>query len=607
MAGSKDFIFEDHLVLNENAQFFKRNRKIPKKAVEQLFSYVSRKKVGRVPIKTIRTLVEADGKNAHYSMLFFKEAKPVSFLDETHPDWQEEKFCYLIIIEYKNFLAIIKRNIAGLGQFTNQNLTPIDYQVLSRLFLSERTEYQALSLQNIDVSEYSTRNKSVRANDLRKSLSPFGTHRYIVSRMQVTDGVEDVALTFNTSRINKSGRKSYFEDLITSVIRTTDKIKAFVNRTTFLDSFATPVKFEDRAPTLYPIGVLFLWGELQEMIENGKLVGITISRDDDERNISGATVLRFLKKFNRLLTVKKVDPSSRFFTVEKIFDDQTFLAVNRKSIRIRSHFLRSITLRFENGGEESLLDRINRKALFLVSFSAPDTVYFSGKLFQDSRLLGSIDALKDVFIPYESLKSIKSEKGDFTSSSISFSTGSLFNFVEDELVDKDTEYLFCDDLGDEWADFIAVKSDRICLYHAKYKGKVGLSAASLQDVIGQAQKNLGNVVPEEERLRAKERSWQGTFKMDGVQTQITKMRKGDSITEGVAAYQKKLISPGVHIEVTLVINFISKKQLFDNLEALKSGNPVSQKAQVIQLLWFISSFVNSCKEIGLKPFIICQP
>jgi len=82
---------------------------------------------------------------------------------------------------------------------------------------------------------------------------------------------------------------------------------------------------------------------------------------------------------------------------------------------------------------------------------------------------------------------------------------------------------------------------------------------------------------------------------------------GDNVTNGLEIYQQKLNSSKVHFEISLVINYLSKEQIMKNFRALRDGHKVKQKAQVIRLLWFISSFVYGCKEMGVKPFIICQP
>ncbi|MCB0517807.1 MAG: hypothetical protein H6577_12775 [Lewinellaceae bacterium] len=607
ITSTQQFNLEDHLIFNENAQFFKKKGRIPKKTIANLFQALAKNKVGK-PFQKTKVLFQFEEKTAYWSILIFKEKRFASFIDQPHPDWQEERFCFLLLIEYGQYCVVVKRNISGLSRFQSECLEPIDYIILSRLLISEKTDYQGLKLQNIDPSEYSTRTKSLASNDLKKSMSPFGIHRYIVRGMKISNSFEQYALTLNTSRINKMGEKSHLESLFKSVVKIVDKIIAFKNQGGYLDNFARPLDFEDHAKKLTPVGILFLWGELEDLIENGLITAARYPDENgEEKTLNARIFLRYLKQHNRLLTINDLGSRPSYFPIENPFDNQAFLAFNEKSFTVRSRILNQITLHFENKAEEGLIDWINRKRLFITTFEEADIVYFSGSLFQDSRLLGSIEMLKDSFIPHPDLATVTSEKGKFKATSKAFSNDSIFHFIEDKLNSPDREYLFCDDLGDEWADFIEIKPDKVCLYHAKYKNSVGLSASDLQDVIGQAQKNLGNVVPGDERINNKLKSWDGCYKMDKKLTKIEKKRKGSSVSEGVEAYKRRTASSITHFEIYLVINFISKKQLFDNFERLRDGGKVEKKAQVIQLLWFISSFVNSCKEIGFKPFIVCQP
>lgn len=606
------FILEDHLIFNENAQFFNKKKKIPKRVINELFTNVSKKKSGRSNFKKVRELHQFDDNSLFWSLIIFKREQSVSFLDKPINGWEEDKFSYLLIVEFENFCIIIKRNISSLASFQSQYLLSIDYQVLSKLEITPFSEFRALAMQNIDPSEYSTRAKSIRSNDLKKSMSPFGIHRYILKGMSVASGHTVSTLTFNTSRINKPGEKLYLPTLFAGLIKTVKKIKNFTNETAYVDSFAKPLKYEDYTRALQPLGILLLLGELEEAIEIGRFRKVVIQIDEDnERLITPQALLRYLRKYNVLLPIgdcnKTINDVPRLYEIDNAFDDDACISINEKSISLRSPILQKVRLHYSDGDERSLLSWFREKNLFLVNFNEPDLVYFSGKLFKDSRLLGAIEGIEDVFMTHDKLKDVTSEKGKVTSNCVDFPDKSIFHFIEKELVDDQTEYLFCDDLGDEWADFIEVKSDRICLYHAKYKKKVGLSASNLQDVIGQAQKNLGNVIPDAARLANKKNSWQKNFKLDSHQTKIAKMRKGDTVDNGLKVYQQKLNSSKVHFEISLVINYLSKEQIMRNFRALRDGGKVEKKAQVIQLLWFISSFVHGCKEMGIKPFIICQP
>ncbi len=87
--------------------------------------------------------------------------------------------------------------------------------------------------------------------------------------MSVAAGNDVATFTFNTSRINKPGEKLYLPQLFNSLIKTADKINNFKDATAYVDSFAKPLKYEDCARDLEPLGVLLLLGELEEAVETG--------------------------------------------------------------------------------------------------------------------------------------------------------------------------------------------------------------------------------------------------------------------------------------------------------------------------------------------------
>jgi len=98
-----------------------------------------------------------------------------------------------------------------------------------------------------------------------------------------------------------------------------------------------------------------------------------------------------------------------------------------------------------------------------------------------------------------------SEKGRFARAQTEFEEGSAFRVVVDHIA-HDVDVLLCDDLGDEWADFIAVNTESnpptISFYHAKH-GEVSLSASAFHDSVGQAIKNLGRMALPEETMPGK--------------------------------------------------------------------------------------------------------
>lgn len=62
-----------------------------------------------------------------------------------------------------------------------------------------------------------------------------------------------------------------------------------------------------------------------------------------------------------------------------------------------------------------------------------------------------------VLEPYASLNLIISEKGNYTPTSTNLDQNLLFYFIENTLA-SDGDYLFYDDLGNEFANFISIKN-----------------------------------------------------------------------------------------------------------------------------------------------------
>jgi hypothetical protein len=261
--------------------------------------------------------------------------------------------------------------------------------------------------------------------------------------------------------------------------------------------------------------------------------------------------------------------------------------------------LKNIVIKY-SGYEVSLQEYIQKHHNFIITFTEIDMVYSNKKLFQDSKLLGNLDFFLDVLDPHPELLTITSEKGSNNPSSTQFDINSLFYFIENKLV-KNIDYLFCDDLGNEWADFISVTNLKsFCYYHAKFASSQ-LSASDFQIVIGQALKNIGNMNPTVADLSKKNTRWQNNIP----NTNISLFRIGDNIDNGCQSFIRTINTTNSSKEIFLVVNFLSKSELKEELINLKEGRTCPY--QVIQILWLLSSFITTCKELGFNVHITCKP
>lgn len=595
----------DNIIINENAYIFhnSKNVNITSAKIEELFKVVSSTKRGHHLLKKVKQQLEVNGINITYSLCTFKFDSKPSFINVEVPNWVETKLSYLLVVEIQDYIVISRKNISKIQDFVKQ-FDPLDYSILSTLFVHDDTLLEKFSLKNLNVSDKALRGKSVEAIDLRENFSALGASNYMLNSLRVSNDDEKISLSLNSSRINKLGKKNSIQNFCEWAKNLIDQIIVHTSRETFLSVFAEPQDYEDMRAALTPISVLFVLSKLYSDFENGIINRVFFAHvhNDGEVIEKDFDLLKYLSEFERLCNVTL--ENGKFKIPNKIANDLE-LKLNDKSISIRSRKLNNIVIQKENGTQFSLMDYINFSNGYVINFEDIDLVYSNRKLFRDSRLIGNIDQFLKIFIPNQELQIVTSEKGSFTEEQTEFDKNCLFGFVEINHL-PNFEYFICDDLGKEWADHIGISDEKVALIHSKFND-TEFSATSFQDIVGQAQKNLGNVSPQEFQLASKRDFWSSKYNNGGVSTSITRLRSGDDIDNAIKLYKSAINNPNFHGEVHLVINFISKQTLTNNLNNLKNGIRFGQRSETIQILWFISSLVSSTQEVNTNIFIHCKP
>ncbi len=515
-----------NLVLNENAYFFKKIRagRLSKNLIEGTFREASFEKTGRYLLNQVKVNHRLANKDIEYSICVFKYAKKPSFIRDEIVEWNETKLAYLVIIDFDTYVAISKRNISGTKEL-NKRIFPIDYKTMSSLFIDDTTAFEKFSMSNMNISDNVIRQKSMEAVDLKENVSTLGLQSYILSNLRLNNDENKISLSLNSSRINRFGKKNNLDFFISWADVIVDKIENFTDSETFLSSFATPLDFESESATLKPIAVLLLLTRLNSDYEANRIESTKLIIDDMERNVDLVSVLN---NFSRLMEIRELvsDRGNSYFKVVTPVVDDLSVSVNTKSISLRSQKLRNLIIKFSDETEISIIDYFNRYSSFIINFDRVELVYSHRKLFKDSRLLGNTEAFLRVFKPYPELDNVESEKGEVETNSTGFSDNSVFGFVESTFLD-DSQFFICDDLGKEWADHIGLYDDHISFFHSKYKNS-RFSASDFQDIVGQAQKNLGNLSPSDNQWEAKRTFWNRNFSLNNTATQIERVRKGES-------------------------------------------------------------------------------
>lgn len=591
----------ENLILNENAYFYKKifPKFLKRRTINRIFIEASEEKLGKYLLEKKKEQIKIGDSIIELSVGVFKYRRKPSFIKEGVVGWDEIKLAYLVLIDFVDYLVIAKRNVSDFKELKDK-VTLVDYKTLSSLFINDSTSFEKFSMHNLDISDNTVRSKSVEATDLKQSLSAIGLNSYVLSNLRIATNEDKLSLSLGSSRINKFGNKNDINYIINWACLIVDKIKNFNMIENFTDVFATPVDFQSEHSKLKPIAILFILTKLYDEFEANHIHTSYIESGGLEREID---LFKHVSKFARLQTISQVvsDSGTTSYKVNTSLTNDLKLVINQKSITLRSEKLKKIRLKFVDDTVLSILDFFNRNSSFIVNFDEVELVYTHRKLFRDNRLLGNIDHFLEVFQPHVELKNTLSEKGNPTNTSKKFPDKSIFQFIEDKFL-ADSKYFVCDDMGREWADYISIKDDSIAFYHAKWKGSQ-LSASDLQDIIGQAQKNLGNIIPQDNQLDKKHQLWENNY----AGTQIKRLRKGSQIDDAINEYKRIRFMPNLRKQVYIVVNFISKSELKDRLQKLKKGEDFKEKNEVIQILWFVSSLISSCHEVNVETYIICKP
>lgn len=589
-----------NLILHENAYFYSKDVSgyLSKSKVNQIFRAASEVKSGNYLLKIEPTNIEGgEEREAKFSLIVFKFEKKPSFIEEHIQGWEEWKLGFLCIIDYQDYLVIIRRNISNISDFLS-DFEPIDYSVLTSIFSDNDSTFEKFTMNNISISSSAIRNKSLESLNLKESISGLGLQNYTLSNARIRQGENQVGLALNTSRINNLGEKKDVFAIFSWVNTMISLIDNCTPTEGFLNSFATPINFSQYHLVLKPNAILITLSKIYSDFEQSKIRRCYIQIEDKERNFD---LLKFLRKFESYMEIV-LDGGNSAIPNNSVSDLQ--IKVFPKSIRLQSKKLSKIFIEYENGFTTKILSAINYSNSFIVTFDEAEYIYTNRKLFKDSRLLGNIESLLKIFIPYADLETVINEKGTLTTASFGFTDNSIFGFTEKTFKDQ-FEFFVCDDLSREWADYIGLSETQVAFVHGKASDKI-FSASAFQEVVGQALKNLGNILPTDDQWSLKENLWNQKY-VNRANTQISRIRTGQNSPELIAYYKKIRTYPNLKKVIYLVINYISKRQLEINLRKLKNNETFRERNEVIQILWIISSLISSCGEANVEVYICCKP
>lgn len=583
-------LIKEDLILTKNAMFYKKIQGAStENIIEEIIDIASENKNDKEFIlNEINIPSEIDDLNYKYSIRVFQINRPVYFAKDK--ELFDLVYAYILILEIDNYIIVFSKNISSISKELKEKFQLIKSIDFANT-LADDSEYQKLTLRNMTISEKDIRTRSYEAQNLNGVLSLHSAGRSIPANMKIKEKNRNISLS-NTGRIVENSDRISVDCLALwakSQIKLLDSVSK--QKDSFIQNFARNVELSEVLENNIPTAVLLEYHSLCDYIES---IDTPIFRKLKNGKYCKICDERINLLFNEIEKVYEInDIGVCHLGVNK-------LRINKNGFSIQSPDLKKFYLK-EDDKFISLQSVINKKNLFSVTFTDPSYMYFMGNCFQDNSNISEVKNILECIETFPEMVLITSEKGLVTNNSKKFKCRSLFNLVERIQAKKKDKYIFCDDLGDEWADHITINDKENCIsfIHSKHK-KTSSSASNLHDVVGQAIKNLGNMRFSKEKFLKKKKNLD-TFYSN---SEIHKVRKGD-LSELETDLDKILKQHSLHRKCIIACSFLSKQNLEDEFNKLVSKQEV--RGHIVQLVWILSSFIHAAKESGVIPIIYCQP
>lgn len=600
------------LEVGKSGYFYKLAKPLSAKVVEKLFRTV---RAGQqVPSNNYFHHVRQSLGAAHWSAVCFMFDRKPPFLGTGTP--LLERVCgFLMLVEYENHLAIFKAQVDMPTAFITKHLSRVTPEAIDASLTDSGSVFEKLRLRNMTLSRYVLRGKTLEGENLANSVSETSSARFVPLGYGVRTNGDYFTATTRTGRVSLRSDKVGHTELVNYATRIIDGLnKTSGPALNLLSQFARPVGFASLTaqPTLFSIDVAGLRSALFDepkirFVENvgGQWISLSKARID--------TVLAPLQetfdvaqtsipgKMNLLHA--SVPPKVGVISMNKTRIALRSLHVPQiEGIQVESTILAAGT----DNQRVSLKDYLDRQDAFVVLFDVAKLAYIDGTLFQDEGLTRGGVSLLDHLIPNNDLLRVTSEKGSFQPVQTAFEPTSTFGVLVSSVA-KDDNVLVCDDLGDEWADFIGLQTDPkqpvVTFYHAKH-GDDSLGASPFHISVSQAIKNLGRLGLQTAEVQRKFAGWRSNYTNDMVQTSISRVCLGDSHSlENSFELCRKV--PHTQKRVAIVTSSLSKASVETVLQDIQQGSRPTP--HFVQLYWLLMSFFAACTEVGAFGMVVCKP
>lgn len=602
----------DDLAVTKIASFFVVKKRLSNKAVEALF--VTLRANYEVSARNIFKHIRVVRGATHWSAICFTYEAPPPFLDPT--THVRETLCgYLLLVEYQGHAVVFSSRISLPASFKTIHFSPVPLEHIEGAIAKGDAVFQRMRMRNMSVSQFAMRNKTLEAANLATVVGPAGSRRYAPQTYTVTMNGTHSTATPSTGRIAMRSERVGLDELIEFAEDVVDAVRLDpVDVSAFIRSFARPVSLADALAKSEPITLAVDTSALVDAVTGEDATIRLVHAGDNPVELTTAELNALVAQLDQPLDIVG-DARVRKANFPGTDDEAASISLNQNRISLKSLSLpsaaevevESLAMPIGEDPERRTLQRyLDDTDALIVLFDDFQLAYIDGQVFRDEGMQGGGAAFLRYLHPNAALAGVTSEKGNFAAAQVSFEATSSFGAIVDQIAAADT-ILICDDLGDEWADFIGIREDggvtHVSFYHAKH-GDLSLGAGPFHVAVSQAIKNLANMSFPEERMAAKVLGWGNTYNAPGHATQIPRTIRSN-VPDLLDAVTRARAAPEALRRATIVTSSLSKQAVEEAFVDIQNGQRPSPS--FIQLYWLLQSFFSACTEVGATGSIVCRP
>jgi len=396
----------DWLRATKSANFYKKTKRLSKKAVVDLFRTV--RQSSEAPSRNIFHHVKESLGHASWSALAFLYERDPAFLDLPEGDIKECVCGFVLLVEYREYVAVFKSNLDVPPAFKTEYFGHVaDSRVEAAIARTDST-FEQIRLRNMAASKHTLRTKTLEANDLQNVVGPAGASRYVPRGYRVRQGRDHYSASPDSGKISMRSERAGHEELVEWAVSVIDLL---INQnavpSAFIRAFARPIALASIAsttiPTHFAVDVPRLIEELFEPAETMQFVrgagaNAVILNIDEIDTVLAAIVDAF--PIRRVRNELRLIHPQKNIQIGRINVAKTRISLRKLQLpEIDNIYIKPANLPVDDETSSvPLKSYIDQHNFFTVLFSDSTLVYLDGELYKDDSLIdGSKRWLEAIF------------------------------------------------------------------------------------------------------------------------------------------------------------------------------------------------------------------